>query len=74
MAQEKQRLRTQYSICEDEDSIPGVSQWVKDTVLLKVTDVAQIWCCCGYGCKKKKKKKAPIYHSIIKCAHYYKVF
>ena len=26
-------LRTQHSICEDVDSIPGLTQWVKDLVL-----------------------------------------
>ena len=34
-------------------SIPGLSQWVKDLVLLwavvLVADSAQIWCCCGCG-------------------------
>ena len=33
--------------------IPGLSQWVKDQALLQalayVTDMAQIWCCCGCG-------------------------
>ena len=35
----------------DVDSVPGLTQWVKDPVLpqiaAKVTDVAQIRCCCG---------------------------
>ena len=31
-------LRTKYSVCEDEGLIPGLSQWIKDLVLL--------WLCC----------------------------
>ena len=55
--------------------IPDLTQWVKDPALLWavvwVTDVAQIWHCCGCGIsmchecgpkktKKKKKKKEKI--------------
>ena len=36
---------------EDEDSVPGLTQWVKDLALpravVQVTDAAQIWHCCG---------------------------
>ena len=47
------KLRTQHCLCEDVNLIPGLVQWVKDLALLQtvvqVTDVAWIWCCCGYG-------------------------
>ena len=28
-------LRTQYSVCKDTDSIPGLAQWVKDLMFLQ---------------------------------------
>ena len=34
------------SICEDEGSMPGLTQWVKDQMLLYL---AQILCCHGCG-------------------------
>ena len=47
-----QRVTNPTSIQEDVCSIPGLSQWVKDLALLQamveVTDVAWIWCRCGY--------------------------
>ena len=46
-------LRTRPSVCEDENLIPGFSQWVKDLAWLQgtaqVTDAAQIWRCSGCG-------------------------
>ena len=62
------RLRTQYCLCEDAGSIPGLTQWVRDLVLLQA--VVQV-CSCStdstpgprtsichrYGHKKKRKKE-----------------
>ena len=46
-----QQVKNPSRIQEDVDSIPGLTQWVKDLVLLQtvaqVEDVAWIWCCCG---------------------------
>ena len=46
-------LKTQHSVHEDVCSIPGLTQWVKDSELVCavvwVTDVAWIWRCCGCG-------------------------
>ena len=46
------RLRTQICLCEDLGLIPGLTQQIKDQVLLldlvQVKDASGIWCCCGF--------------------------
>ena len=47
-----QRVKNLTRIHEDMDLIPGLTQWVKDLVLLQaaaVTGVAGIWHGCGCG-------------------------
>ena len=48
-----QKVKDLVCVHEDGGSILGLTQWVKDLPLLQVvvqvTDVAQIPCCCGCG-------------------------
>ena len=52
-----QRLTNPTKNHEVVGSIPGLTQCVKDPELLQavaqVTDVAQIWCCCGCGISRQ---------------------
>ena len=48
-----QQVKNLTSIYEDVGLTPGLTQWVRDPVLLraaaKVADMAWIWRCCGCG-------------------------
>ena len=48
-----QRVKNLISIHEEVGWIPGLTQWVKDPVLLravaKLSGAAQVWHCCGCG-------------------------
>ena len=48
-----QWVKNQHGVCEVVGSIPGLAQWVEETVLLQtvvfVADAAQIQHCCSRG-------------------------
>ena len=37
------KLRTEHSVCEDVDLIPGLTQWVKDPSLLQAAVLLLLW-------------------------------
>ena len=52
-----QWVKNPTNIHEEEDSIPGLTQWVKDLALpqavAQAADAAQIWRGCGCGCGRQ---------------------
>ena len=57
------RLKTQYIVCDDTDSIPGLIQWVKDLALLQAAVHHRCsWCCYGCGISLSCSSSLTPYH------------
>ena len=62
-------LRTPHSLCEDVDSNPGLTQWVKDLALPQATMEAAVMAQIPYSWPWwRQAAAAPIRHQVLPCA------